>query len=166
MAFWRRRPRLAEPNVPEDWAERGIWCDWEAPRNYVAGEASYLDALAALVGPTCERWYCRPVVVSFSRERDNPYDSNAFRAEVNGVHVGYLRRHVAEQLAGPLDHAGCRTFAVCGLARGGSFDAPNLGCHVWLGRRVTAGPAIQFDADEYIVSWPPTERERELLGLG
>jgi hypothetical protein len=54
------------------------------------------------------------------REPDNRYDRNAFRAEVRGRHIGYLRAHVAEQLAGPLDGYGVRTFTVCGLIRGGS----------------------------------------------
>lgn len=165
---WQRRPDggghagsgLSEPNVPADWVERHLWAEWpECPRNLVAGEASYAPALAALAGAPCASGYCLPVAVELVREPDNGHDVNAFRAEVQGRRVGYLRRMVAEQLAGPLDAVGCSSFTVAGVVRGGSMEAPNLGCHVWLGRRLTPGPSVSFDDDAYEVAWPPFDGE-------
>jgi hypothetical protein len=160
-----RGKRGAEtPTVPVDWMERHLWGEWEAPRNYIAGEQSYLAALTSIAGPSCRDGYCLPTPVTFVREPDNGYDSNAFRADVNGRHVGYLRRHVAEQLARPLDANGVRTFTVCGFIRGGSTQAPNLGVHIWLDRSLTPGlnlmvPPEQEEAPEWLVPWPPRERE-------
>ncbi|HEX8119628.1 MAG TPA: HIRAN domain-containing protein [Solirubrobacteraceae bacterium] len=150
---------LPGPNVPSDWIDRRLWLEWEPPRNLVAGEASYAKALAALAGPPCESGHCLPSAVVIVRERDNRYDRNAFRAEVRGACVGYLRRHLAAVLAPLLDPADCGAFTVAGLLRGGSRSAPNVGCHVWLGRRLTAGPEITFDDDEYEVAWPPRDDE-------
>jgi HIRAN domain len=144
----------------------GEWIGWEPPRNVIAGEASYVEALAALAGPICEDGYCIAACVTFVRDPRNAYDGNAFRAEVEGRLVGYLRRQLAEQLAPALDKARCRSFGVAGVIRGGSTRAPNLGCHVWLARRLTPGPAIEFDGDEWEVSWPPgmTGRTRRRSG--
>ena len=161
---WFRRKTKIPPNVPADWVERGLWLDWEAPRNAVAGEASNTLALSALAGPTCEDGYCFPRPVVFVREPTNPYDGNALRAEVDGQMVGYLRRQIAEVVAPPCDRAGLSTFAVAGLLRGGSTSAPNLGCHVWLSRRLSPGPRMITLRDEsWEVPWPPTARERSLL---
>ncbi len=160
---WQRSaPTLPDANVPLDWIERRLWLDWEPPRNLVAGEASYARALAELAGEPCAGGYCLPTPVVVVRDPDNRYDANAFRVEVRGKCVGYLRRHLAEQLAPPLDGAGCRSFSVAGLLRGGSRSAPNIGCHVWLGRRLTPGPEISFDNDDHEVPWPP--RPEELVG--
>lgn len=151
-------------SVPPEWIEHRLWAGWEAPRNYVAGEQSYLAALTAMVGPTCPDGYCLPTSVTFVRERDNRYDPNAFRAEVNGRHIGYLRAHVAEQVAGPLDANRARSFMVCGLIRGGSTKAPNLGVHIWLDRSLTPGLSLVAppEAEEnprWLVPWPPHGRE-------
>jgi hypothetical protein len=59
------------------------------------------------------------------------------------------------------------TFVVCGLIRGGSTTAPNLGVHIWLNRVVSpalnlAVPPEQEDDPQWLVPWPP--RERELPG--
>lgn len=115
--------------VPADWIERRLWTSWEAPRSDVAGEQSYLAALTEMIGSTCREGYCLPVAVTFLRDPDNRYDSNAFRAEVRGRCVGYLRGHVAAQLAGPFDQNGIRMLTVCGIVRGGSTRAPYLGVH-------------------------------------
>ncbi len=162
MGFFSRR-RLPGPNVPADWIERRLWLDWEPPRNAVAGEASNLGALVGLAGPTCEDGYCFPRPVLFVREPTNPYDGNAFRAEVDGQPVGYLRRQIAEEIAAPCDRARCSSFTVAGLVRGGSTRTPNLGCHVWLSRRLTPGPHVPLDDDAWGVPWPPSPRERSLL---
>lgn len=162
---WRRNGVAPEPDlgVPADWIERRLWCGWEAPRNYVAGEQSYLAALTKIAGPTCRDGYCLPLVVSFVREPRNRYDSNAFRAEIGGRCVGYMRRHVAAQLAGPFDSQRVRKFEVCGIVRGGSETAPYLGVHVWLGRALTPGVALEVPPEnedpEWCVPWPPAERE-------
>lgn len=166
---WKRRtPKPRAPDVPGDWIERGLWLSWEAPRNYIAGEASYTDALRQLAGPVCEDGYCLAVAVRVLREPQNTYDPNAFRAEIEGRHVGYLRRHVAGQLASPLDTVGCQSFLVPGLLRGGSTRAANLGCHVWLDRRLAPGPAIELPAadPDWEVPWPPGDDEvRRATGL-
>ena len=150
---------LPDANVPPDWIERRLWFDWEPPRNLVAGEASYAKALAKLAGKPCEGGYCLPKPVVVIREPRNRYDPNAFRAEVDGRCVGYLRRHLAAQLAPLLDEAGCSTVTVAGLLRGGSTHAPHLGCHVWLARRLTPGPEVSFADDDHVVAWPPREDE-------
>jgi hypothetical protein len=49
---------LPPANVPEDWITSGEWMTWEPPRNVIAGEASYVDALEALAGPVCDEGYC------------------------------------------------------------------------------------------------------------
>jgi hypothetical protein len=155
---WSPKPALASPNVPNDWIGSRTWIEWEAPRNVIAGEASYTDALRALAGPVCDEGYCFGAAVMLVREPRNPYDANAIRAEVEGQLVGYLRRQLAAEFATPLDNASCRSFGVAGVIRGGSSSARNLGCHVWLDRRVTPGPAIDLsNVDEWRVSWPPAE---------
>src|SRR4051812_23621306 len=132
LPFKRRVDELAAPNVPSDWIERHAWLDWDAPRNYVAGESSYRPALAAIAGPVCKDGYCFAVPVTLIREPGNRYDPNAVRAEVSGQLIGYLRRHLAAQLAGPLDGARCSSFVVPGVVRGGAARAKNIGCHIWL----------------------------------
>jgi hypothetical protein len=148
--------------VPRDWIERHAWLSWEAPRNYIAGEASYLKALERLTGPPCPDGYCLPVVVRLVREPRNEYDANAIRAEVAGTRIGYLRRHLAAQLAPGIDRARMTEFHVAGLLRGGSTRTPNVGCHVWLDRSVTDdGPAITLpQEDEWTVPWPINDWER------
>lgn len=94
------------------------------------------------------------------REPDNPYDANALRAHMSGVHVGYLARHVAAELASSLDEAGCVSFTVCGVMRGGSAEARDIGVHVWLNRRTTVGPTAPRIELDRSVSWPPSDRER------
>jgi hypothetical protein len=159
------RPKPSAPVTPADWMQTHAWLSWEAPRNYVAGEASYRQALSALTGVPCESGYCRPVLVRCEREPGNRYDANAIRAIVNGQHVGYLRRHLASQLAPPLDRAQCNVFIVPGLLRGGSMTAPHVGCHIWLGRPVEPeGLAFVLPSEaedrEYLVPWPVQHRER------
>jgi hypothetical protein len=111
------------------------------------------------IGKAPENGYLIPLSVRFVREPANPYDRNALRAEVDGLLVGYLQRHIAAQVAPALDRFGCREFNVCGLIRGGEPDAPNLGVHVWLGRRTTAGPEFSLLDQAGEVAWPPHEYE-------
>jgi hypothetical protein len=102
-------------------------------------------------------------VVRFVREPDNAYDRNAIRAEVMGHRVGYLRRHLAEQLAPALDRGRCTDFEVPGLLRGGSTRARNVGCHVWLNRCLRPrGLNIELPPEEpeWRVSWPIHDWER------
>lgn len=110
------------------------WSTWPCPRNIIAGEASYQAALQQLIGPPRDVGYLVPVTVTLVREPANRYDRNAVRGDVNGVTVGYLRRQIAAQMADALDQVVCPSFSVCGLIRGGSLTAPNLGCHIWLDR--------------------------------
>lgn len=160
MRFPWSRPKsqLSDADVPADWASSGVWRGWESPRNYVAGEDSYQPALRALATTRTPDGCCQPVTVTLIRERTNRYDANAWRAEVDGRCVGYLRRHLAEQIAGPLDRAGCTSFVVPGVLRGGSKRARSIGCHIWLDRRLAPGPSISLPSDdEYVVAWPPRE---------
>jgi HIRAN domain len=150
---------LACVNVNPDWAKSGEWLEWGPPRNLVAGESYRLGELRSLCGELAENGYLLPVEARFVREPLNPYDSNAWRVEVAGVHVGYARRELAAVLSEALDPVKCSSFNVCGLLRGGSFDAPNIGVHVWLERRTSEGPEIVFDDDVREVAWPPYEGE-------
>lgn len=153
----------SKPSVTlDDWMTSGTWAAWEAPRNYVGGEASYGQALGSLRGPPCADGYCRAVVIRFVREPENDYDVNAFRAVVEGMHIGYLRRHIAAQLAPALDGAGFSAFDAPGLLRGGSTSARHVGCHVWLGRCLSPkGLVVELPTrdDEWEVPWPPNPWE-------
>jgi len=150
---------LAPSNVDVSWIDIEEWRGWDAPGNFISGESHYKDALTALAGPPRDEGYLIPVKVAIIREPTNTYDSNAFRAEVDGRHIGYLARHIAAQLSGPLDAVGCGRFEVCGILRGGSEDAPNIGVHVWLGRRLSPGPEIMQRDEGGLVSWPPYDDE-------
>jgi hypothetical protein len=157
--LFRRRAELEPPNVASDWASSDDWRSWEAPRNFIAGESHYTKELCSLCGEPRDGGYLIPVDVVFVREKNNRFDKNAFRAEVNGRHIGYLPRHIAAQLAGPLDKGRCASFAVCGVMRGGSLKAPNIGVHVWLNRRPGPGPLLSHADDAGAVKWPPSGSE-------
>ncbi len=150
---------LAPVNVGASWTGTEEWRGWDAPGNFISGESHYKAALTALAGPPRHEGYLIPVKVAIVREPTNAYDPNAFRAEVDGHHIGYLARHIAAQLADPLDAAGCGRFEVCGILRGGSVDAPNIGIHVWLSRRLSPGPEILQRDEGGLVSWPPYDDE-------
>lgn len=155
---FRRRATtvLAPANVPPGWDTDDGWRRWEPPSTLIVGESYYRDALGDLAGPPRDGGYLIPVAVRVIREPDNRHDANAFRAEVGNRQVGHLARHVAAQLAPPLDGAGCETFTVCGVIRGGSMGAPSLGVHAWLDRRLTPGPEIILrDRAGLVTSWPP-----------
>ncbi len=157
--FFRRRLQLADSNVVEGWSGGTAWLQWECPRNLVAGESFHTQALEKLTGSP-RRWgYLIPVHVTLVREPTNQYDRNAFRMEITGTEVGHLRRPVAAQIAPILDKTGCTTFTVCGVLRGGQLDAPNIGCHVWLNRRLTPGPDVTLADDAWSVPWPPYASE-------
>jgi hypothetical protein len=147
---------LSEANVAPDWTEGLSWLEWEAPRDFVAGESHYIDALRELTGPPRSQGYLLPVDVRFVRERTNPYDGNAWRAEVDGRKVGYARRHIAAQFSLGLDPMGISEFTVCGVMRGGSTEAPNVGVHVWPERRPEPGPEVRLRDEALAVAWPPT----------
>jgi hypothetical protein len=153
--FRRRTYDLSPVNVRASWADGNECYEWPPPRNVLVGESYRQPALKKLAGPPCDPGYLIPVEVCFVRESENEHDANAFRAEVNGRHVGYLRREVARQVAAALDQAGCGRFSVCGVIRGGSSGAPSLGVHVWLERRLSPGPELSFADDTWVVPWPP-----------
>jgi hypothetical protein len=158
--LFNRESSLAPPNVERAWTDSSVWRTWEPPFGLVVGESHYMSALTGLAGPPRERGYLIPVAVDIVRERDNRFDGNAFRVEVGGQQVGHLARHIAAQLAKPLDRAGCQRFTVCGVIRGGSERAPNLGVHVWFDRRLSEGPEIYVrDDSAAIKNWPPRDDE-------
>jgi hypothetical protein len=152
-------PELSPANVEANWRDGEAWLGWDAPRNFVAGESHYMPALRTLTGDPRPGGYLIPVEVVFVREPTNEYDSNAWRAEVDGRHIGYAARHIAAQLARGLDPLRLTTFTVCGVIRGGSMDAPNIGVHVWPGRRPCPGPEIRQIDDALAVNWPPSPGE-------
>lgn len=160
------RRKLADPNVPVDWIESGIWNSWGSPLNAVRGESLRQDELWSLCAgdKPPERGYTICVEATIRREPTNPVDRNALRVEVNGMHVGYLAREIAARVSPGLDRAGCKHFVVPAVLRGGGAEAPSLGLHVWLDKRVSAGPNIAVSrqlADAFWVPWPPDiDRER------
>jgi len=164
MGFFRKRREkaLSEPNVSEEWITGGHWLEWETPLNLVRGESYRPKTLLSLAGPPCEKGYLVPVKVVIRRDPNNKYDSNALRAEVKGNLVGYIAKEVAAQLSPALDRVRCEKFSVAGVIRGGSLKAPNLGCHVWMKRRLSLGPVITLMPEieeQFEVSWPPELNE-------
>lgn len=159
-----RSPRLvaSDANVSDGWHEGGGWLRWEPPRNVVV-EGHYQEALSELCGGLCKEGFLVPVPVDLTREPANPYDSNAVAARAGraGAQVGYLRREVAAQIGPALDQLGLRSWTVCGVIRGGRPRAQHLGVHLWLGRRVTPGPSVEFDPGPWEIPWPPTDGEWE-----
>jgi hypothetical protein len=117
------------------------------------------DARLSYTSSAREDGWCCAVEVSFLREPGNQYERNAFRAEINGRPVGHLAGHFAAQLAAPLDPAGCSSFSVASVVRGGWLDARNFGVHVWLNRRTTPGPEIDLADDAGEVDWRPRPGE-------
>ena len=161
-----RAPTLAPPNTREDWAIMGKWRDWPPPHNLVVGESHYQQHIRTLTGDPCKTGWCVPVNVVIARDRANDYDENAWAAFVNGGLVGYLRRDLAATMAQACDPAGCTTFAVAGVARGGWTDAESFGVHVWLDRLLSPGPAVTIDdGADTAVSWPPDGDERSTRPL-
>ena len=41
---WTKRRDAAAETLASDWTRSLAWTSWEAPRNYIAGEASYAAA--------------------------------------------------------------------------------------------------------------------------
>jgi hypothetical protein len=159
VGLFRRRYELADINVADGWDTADAWRSWEPPRNLVVGESYRQPALRKFTGAPARHGYLIPVCVDFVRESDNPKDRNAFRAEISGHHIGYLKATVAEQLAPIADKGNCSSFRVCGVLRGRSESAPDLGVHVWLNRRLSPGVEIRFADDDRVVSWPPHDTE-------
>ncbi len=147
-------------DTPPDWDRSGVWLSWEPPLNAVRGESHYQDALLALAGEPPEAGHLLPVAVALVRDPDNPYDPNALRAELDGTLVGHIARDLAALLSPAMDSAGCAVLTVPGLVRGGSVGAPSIGVHLWLRRRLSAGPDLQVPEDlarTMKAPWPPVE---------
>lgn len=160
--FGSKREELSEPNVHEGWMADDAWRKWEPPLNIVRGESYRQNNLVSLAGKPCKEGYLIPVQVVFIREPANEYDKNAIRAEVRGIHVGYMAKEVAAALSPALDRAHCSSFSVAGIIRGGSEKAKSFGCHVWIERRLTPGPLIRFTPEiekEFRTNWPPSDTE-------
>jgi hypothetical protein len=156
----RNRFELSPANVDATWLDGDGWRGWPPPRNVLVGESHYRPALRRLTGKPRQAGYLIPVAVTFVREPHNQYDRNAFRAEVQGQHVGYLDREVAAQLAATADAGRCISFTVCGVIRGGSLKAKDVGVHVWLERRLSPGVDIGFADDRWTIeTWPPSPTE-------
>jgi HIRAN domain len=159
---FRSRWHLDPPNTTPGWHEQDEWRHWEPPRNLIRGESHYLPVLQKLSGGgPCKHGYLIAVDVDLTREPANRYDRNALRAEIRGELVGHLRREVAAQLSPMLDKARVKHLRVCGIIRGGSKSAPNVGVHLWLDRHTTPGAAVTFADDMWAVDWPPHKHEGE-----
>jgi HIRAN domain len=164
LGLFSRKAKLSEANVSEDWIATRVWADWRPPHNIVAGESQYQAALRKACGMTGmprRQGYLRAVCVDLTREPSNQYDRNAIAATVDGELVGYLRRHIAAQVAPALDKHKIRTVQVCGVIRGGSRKGDMLGCHLWIDRRPVEGPALSMADQTHVVSWPPFDGEGE-----
>jgi hypothetical protein len=162
--MFQKRYKLADPNVPSDWASSDLWRSWEVPLNVVRGESRRQTALWAMCGEPRRQGYLVAVEAKLRREPKNPVDKHAVRIEIQGEHVGYLARELAAQLSPALDKANCREFAIAAIIRGGSHRAQSLGVHLWLGRRLSPAPEIQLDDSfsrhrEFLTAWPPWEGE-------
>lgn len=156
------KPKLASPNVAPAWKQSEECAAWEPPINAVHGESHRQDTLWAMCGSKELKrgGYTTLANVVVSREPHNPVDKNALRVTVGGLHVGYVAREIAEPLSPGLDKAKVRDFTVPGVVRGGSPDAPSLGIHLSLSRRITSGPEIAIADDvarseRFRVAWPP-----------
>ena len=62
-------------------------------------------------------------------------------------------------IAKQADKAGCSSFRVCGVLRGGSLEARDVGVHVWMGRRLSPGLEIAVVGEGGTVEWPPSGTE-------
>jgi hypothetical protein len=156
--MFHKRPKLAEPNTPATWAETGAWRGWEPPLNVVRGESRRQDVLARYCGPPNQHGYLVPIGATLCREPGNPVDRNAIRVEVDGAQVGYIAEEIAAQMSPLLDRGKCAKFSVAAVIRGGAVNAPSLGMHLWLGRRITPGPNVVLDQSargdaNYAVRW-------------
>jgi hypothetical protein len=151
---------LQSPSLRSNWKGDLAWTEWGAPDGLVVGESHHLDGIAPWVGQPREPGYCVPVVVTFQREPDNPYDVNAIMAVVDGRQVGYVNRHRASEVAPVMDAADLQEFQLAGVILGGFIDAdrewPNrysFGVFVWLDKRITAAPQIAPSGPTR--AWPP-----------
>ncbi len=156
------KPKLATPNVASGWKESKDWASWEPPLNAVHGASHRQDALWSICGSQGLKrgGYTTFADVLIAREPNNPVDRSALRVTVDDLHVGYVAREIAEQLSPGLDKAKVRDFTVPGVVRGGSPEAPSLGIHLWLSRRITSGPEISIADDvarseRFRVAWRP-----------
>jgi HIRAN domain len=150
--------RLLRPNVPPNWIETELWRSWARPYSAVSGELHYADELRALTGPPRPNGYLMPVDVTLCREPENPYDSNAIRAEIGDAHVGYIAKEQAERMAPLMDGLQCSECRVAGIVRGGSIEHPNLGVMLWGTRRLSDAPSFSFKM-RGVPRWPPDEDE-------
>lgn len=136
------------------------WTDWEAPLNAVHGESHYQESIARAAGGLHHNTEIL-VVARLIREPTNEHDTNAIRVELDGIHVGYIARDAAEELAPILDRAECPSVDVQGLIRGGFSDPILLGVHLWLRRRLSEGPDLTLSARTAAglrVAWGATDQ--------
>ena len=166
MALFKRKPQpLTVAYAETANTDLDTWPDTNprrmpAPHNIVTDEEHYQDPIRAHVKAHHQwpRWYQRgtghliPVAVTFTRDPDNP---NTWKATINGEQIGWLAPDIAAAATPAMDTAGCGTFTIGGLIRGGSGRAPTLGVHVWPDRRMTSGPDIRNIPTTYQPPWPP-----------
>lgn len=157
----KRGPEAMPANVEPGWAEGSEWREqWDMPLNLVR-EGYYQEALVRLCGRVRAQGYLIPVESVLVREPQNPHDRNAIRVEVRGAMVGHIRREVAAVLGPALDRMRLPSMTVCAVIRGGGPEWENLGIHLWMDRRLSPGPGLEFSGDLAIVTigWPPHDGE-------
>ena len=151
--------RFAQGNVSPGWIENRAWMHWEAPVNIVAGAQYYVEDLQKLLGPPRLGGHFIPTPVQFLREPTNEYDPNAIVIRVNDTRLGYVPRERARHIAPILDRERMSEFHLAGVLRG---DHPQVGCEVWISRRLTRAPdlanAIHIEEQEKTL-WPPPAGE-------
>lgn len=174
MALFRRRTRLRPPALTK--AQWGL-TDWvqysDAPVDLVVGEHrnqhTLKNAAAARGHTDSERGVLIPVLVEFKRQTDNPYDANAWTANIDSALVGHLRKSSAAIASEICDPENLTVFEVAGLLRGGGGGS-SYGVHVWPGANLTDAPHLPDDPEGSPVSWPPgtfetaTRSERDKMG--
>lgn len=161
---WRPLPpppvTLMTANVTDGW-KVDAWRAWDAPDSLVHGESHHAEALVGLTGRPRRNGYLVPIDVVLRREPTNPYDPNAVRVEVQGQHVGYIGRDFAPDVSQAMATCGIESCAFAGLLRGGyDGERSNVGVMVWLDKRISAAPCVDFGSvtcREW--QWPPRDDE-------
>jgi hypothetical protein len=151
---------LLPPTIQPSWMDALAWTEWGAPDALVVGESHHVDGIAPWVGQPRVHGYCVPVIVTFRREPDNPFDRNAIMAIVDGRQVGYVNRHRAAELAPLVDSARVEEFQLAGVILGGFIDPGSewpvrysFGVFVWPEKRISPAPPIAPSGPTR--AWPP-----------
>lgn len=123
----KRAPLPAAPELPEDTDEY-----------HIVGTSKYQRELSRLMGPKGEHGVDETCGAVLTPEPKNPYDKNAVRCEISGVHVGYLSRDDAKDFAKYFRRKKLSSITVAATIRGGWKNSKGEG---------NFGVAIEVPAD-------------------